>query len=121
MKAVGPAEQLRAAKLFVAAIDAFGLGVLALGLIVRIATYLQRRSLWYDEAMLSLNILGRSIWRLTDPLAYNQAAPIGFLWSTRLVTGIVGPSELALRATAVGPPFRTIRKNGGDRTLQPCQ
>ena len=72
-------------------------GVLTLGVAVRTAHYFANRSLWLDEAMLALNIGGRSFAGLLDPLAFNQAAPLGFLWLEKLAVTVLGVGEMALR------------------------
>lgn len=71
--------------------------ILALGLLTRLVRYLADRSIWGDEAMLSLNILGRSYLGLTEPLDMNQGAPLGFLFVQKAVSDLLGPSTLALR------------------------
>ena len=68
-----------------------------LGLALRLVQYAANRSLWFDEAMLALNILQRSAARLTATLDFNQVAPIGFLQTEKLATHVFGASELALR------------------------
>lgn len=72
--------------------------VFAVGTGLRLAQYLTNRSLWYDEALLALNILGRPVSGLFRSLDYHQGAPIGFLLLEKLVTSIAGNGELALRA-----------------------
>jgi hypothetical protein len=72
-------------------------GVLTLGVAVRTAHYFANRSLWLDEAMLALNIGERSFAGLLDPLAFNQAAPLGFLWLEKLAVSVLGVGEMALR------------------------
>lgn len=72
--------------------------VLVLGAALRIYHYAINRSLWLDEAMLALNVVQRSASHLFDPLAYNQGAPLGFLFGEKLVTTLFGPGERALRA-----------------------
>jgi hypothetical protein len=72
-------------------------GVLTLGVAVRTAHYFANRSLWLDEAMLGLNIGERSFAALLQPLAFNQAAPLGFLWLEKLAVTALGVSEMALR------------------------
>ncbi len=69
----------------------------ALGVALRIRALLAGRSLWLDEAMLALNICGRSFAGLLAPLDYHQGAPIGFLMLERLAVVVLGPTELALR------------------------
>jgi len=55
------------------------------------------RPVWYDEAMLALNIIHRSAAGLWTPLDYQQAAPIGFLMIEKLSVRMFGDSEYALR------------------------
>lgn len=69
----------------------------AFGCALRITQYVSNRSLWVDEASLALNILGRSFGRLLAPLAFNQAAPPGFLLAEKASTELLGSSEYALR------------------------
>lgn len=71
--------------------------VIALGIVVRLHHYLVDRSLWLDEAMISLNIDLRSFAELAGSLDFNQAAPLGFLWLEKLAVSVLGTSELALR------------------------
>jgi len=59
--------------------------------------YFFNRSLWLDEAMLSVNIVQRDFAGLSHPLDYAQVAPILFLWIEKLFTTIFGNSEMALR------------------------
>jgi hypothetical protein len=67
------------------------------GLGIRVIEFLRCRSLWLDEASVSLNIVNRSYWGLLQPLDYHQGAPIGFLWAARFLVKLFGASELALR------------------------
>lgn len=69
----------------------------AAGILFRLLQYLDHLSLWYDEAALALNILNRSFEGLLQPLAYNQAAPVGFLTAEKAVTHLLGTGEYALR------------------------
>ena len=73
------------------------LGIIGLGIVLRIAQYSTNRSLAMDEALISLNIVNRSFVELTQPLSYNQGAPIGFLFSQKLAIQILGNNEYALR------------------------
>lgn len=74
---------------------------IALGILLRIIPYLRNRSLWYDEALLALNILHRPIEGLFQPLCYHQAAPVGFLLVEKLSSIVFGRSELSLRLAAL--------------------
>ena len=71
--------------------------LVGLGVLLRIAQYLANRSLWVDEAWLSLNLIERPLTALTKPLDFQQAAPAGFLLIEGLVTKAFGYSEYALR------------------------
>ncbi|WP_422924056.1 glycosyltransferase family 39 protein [Singulisphaera sp. PoT] len=68
-----------------------------IGVLLRGRALFANRSLWLDEAMVSLNICGRSFAGLMRPLDYDQGAPIGFLWVEKLSVLALGPNELALR------------------------
>ena len=73
------------------------LAAVALGCLLRIVQYLLNRSLWMDEAYLSLNILHRSFAGLCRSLDYHQGAPIGFLLLEKSAVRWLGGSEYALR------------------------
>jgi hypothetical protein len=64
---------------------------------LRVAALLSDRCLWIDEAMLALNLVGRSPGQLLGPLDYNQGAPLGFLLAAKLAILCFGESEWALR------------------------
>ncbi|MBL0170999.1 MAG: glycosyltransferase family 39 protein [Gemmatimonadaceae bacterium] len=71
--------------------------VLGVGVVFRLISFLDRRSLWYDEAMLSVNVLTRSWSGLLQPLDYEQAAPVPFLWAQKVLVQIAGVNEYSLR------------------------
>ncbi len=71
------------------------------GGILVILNFLNFRSLWLDEAALSLNILEKSIIELTKPLDYNQVAPIGFLIIEKLFNSFLGNFDWSLRVFPV--------------------
>lgn len=71
--------------------------LLVVGIILRIWQYAANRSLWLDEAVLALNIIHRSFAGLTQPLDYNQAAPLLFLFVQKSIIIVLGNSEFALR------------------------
>lgn len=77
--------------------DLLLLGVVAAGIAIRLAQFLQRRSLYIDEAMVVLSVASRSFAGLVQPLDYDQMAPVPFLWALRLATAIAGVSEQSLR------------------------
>jgi hypothetical protein len=67
------------------------------GAVLRLVQFFSCRSLWYDEALLALNVLHRSFKGLFQPLDYHQGAPVGFLLLEMLSTQLAGKGELALR------------------------
>ncbi|HEX5386789.1 MAG TPA: glycosyltransferase family 39 protein [Gemmatimonadales bacterium] len=71
--------------------------VIAFGVALRVGYFVQRPSLWGDEAMLALNIGGRSFGRLLSPLDYAQIASFPFLWLERAAFLTLGANEYALR------------------------
>jgi len=73
------------------------LAAVALGCLLRLVQYLLDRSLWMDEAYLSLNILHRSFRGLCVALDYHQGAPIGFLLLEKSAVRLWGSSEYVLR------------------------
>lgn len=73
------------------------IALLAIGVLLRLHLYVDRRSLWLDEIWVALNIVERSFLGLLRPLDYAQSAPVGFLWLERLAVVIGGVNELALR------------------------
>lgn len=79
-----------AAAVIVIALVALGIGLRAIPLV-------QNRNLWIDEAMLALNLVGRSPAQLLQPLDWNQGAPAGFLLLAKLAIEAVGPGEVGLR------------------------
>jgi len=74
------------------------LAFVGLGLLLRAIQYFADRSQWTDETMLSTNIVDRSLHQLmTGPLTLGQSAPLGFLAVEKLLTLLMGPSDMALR------------------------
>jgi tetratricopeptide (TPR) repeat protein len=67
------------------------------GVALRAAEYLDGRSLWLDEAFLSLNVIGRSLAGLFGTLDYQQGAPVGFLLLQKCAVSLFGTGEYALR------------------------
>lgn len=77
--------------------DWIGSVLVLAGFILRTRQYLANRSLWLDEAMISVNIIDRSFIELMHWLDYDQQAPIGFLWLQKVVVSVLGDNELVLR------------------------
>jgi hypothetical protein len=71
--------------------------IIGCGIVLAVYQYVYNRSLWHDEAVLSLNIINRDFHGLTKPLDFAQVAPIGFLWVTKIFVLIFGDNEYALR------------------------
>lgn len=72
---------------------------LTFGIVASMAAWnlVTMRSLWLDEAMLSINFLQRPLFGLLKPLDYHQAAPIGFLMLEKLSGMLGGYSNFSLR------------------------
>ena len=52
------------------------------------------RSLWLDEAMLAISMNKRSLLTLfSQPLEWNQSAPVGYLFVVKLIIELLGNSE----------------------------
>ncbi len=71
--------------------------ILILGVILTVIQYADNRSLWLDEAMLSLNIINKDFSELLNPLDYGQVAPILFLQIENIFYTIIPNSEYGLR------------------------
>lgn len=72
--------------------------LLALGVGVRLFHFLDNRSFFIDEIYLNVNTIKLGFWELaTKPFEYEQKAPIGYLWATRLCVLLLGKKEMALR------------------------
>jgi len=71
--------------------------LVCLGILILLSEYARNRSLWLDEALLSLNILERSFSGLLSPLSYPQWAPVGYLLVEKFLVVLLGGSEYVLR------------------------
>ncbi len=71
--------------------------IITTGILISIFQYLFNRSLWLDEAYLSLNIILKSQFELLKPLDYQQMAPILFLQIEKLLSELIPYSEYGLR------------------------
>jgi hypothetical protein len=67
------------------------------GIALRILHFVFNRGLWGDESMLVVNFIDRDLSGLTRTLHYFQQAPIGVLWTQKLVVSLLGISEMSLR------------------------
>ena len=73
------------------------LGMLALGVVWRVARFAARQPLWGDEAFIAVNLLVRDAAGMLRTLEYYQIVPLGFLWAQLAVVGVLGGSEWAVR------------------------
>lgn len=74
-----------------------GWALIAVGVILRMREYLVDRSFWHDEANLALNLVNRNFAGLTQPLDYDQGAPVGFLFIEKLLMIVLGNKDYLLR------------------------
>jgi len=90
------ADASRAERGFLSARAAIiALAILGIGL--RLLSLLSDRCLWIDEAMLALNLVGRTPRQLLEPLDWNQGAPAGFLLLSKSAIELFGVAEWSLR------------------------
>lgn len=76
--------------------------LLGIGIFLRIFHYVDNRSFWIDEIYLNTSIIKMSFWELaTQPLYYEQKAPLGYLWLVRLSVALFGKGEMALRLVSL--------------------
>ncbi len=73
------------------------LSMIISGLLLAICQLFFNRSLWLDEAMLTMNLISKSFTELLSPLDRNQVAPIAFLYIEKLMITLFGDSEFVLR------------------------
>lgn len=72
--------------------------ILLSGILLRVFHYFDNRSLWEDEVFLASSLIHMDFVQLaTLPLEYQQRAPIGFLWMSRLGVVLFDKKELSLR------------------------
>ncbi len=71
---------------------------ISIGIFFRLAQFFSDRSLWFDEVLISLNIINKPFIELLEPLDYYQGAPAGFLFVEKILVNIFGNSEYTLRA-----------------------
>lgn len=76
--------------------------LLLLGLQIRVFQWYGDRSLWLDEALIARSLVSRGYVELVaEPLQGDQAAPVLWLWATRLSIDLFGPGERPLRLVAL--------------------
>jgi hypothetical protein len=70
-----------------------------IGILIRLRLFIFNRSLWLDEASLSVNIVENNWLALLDYSKYwnLQVAPLGFIYICKIFVAIFGVNEYALR------------------------
>lgn len=72
--------------------------LLAVGVALRVWQYLADMSMWFDEFSIARNVGERSFVQLvTQPLSYQQTAPLGFLAAVDIAKHLFGTSDMSLR------------------------
>jgi len=72
--------------------------LVVVGAALRIFQYASDTSFWFDELSLVRNLVHRSAAQLaTEPLRYDQVAPVGFLVAEKGISRVLGESDLAFR------------------------
>lgn len=71
--------------------------VVGLGVVLRIAAYVQNRPFWMDEISLWGNVADTPPFDFSLPLAGHQLAPHGFLITARAMVSLLGTSRLVVR------------------------
>jgi Dolichyl-phosphate-mannose-protein mannosyltransferase len=74
---------------------------IVVGTALRVAEAAQGHSLGFDDSMLAINIVSRSAAELARPLAFQQSAPILFLWLERLLVDLAGAHSIVLSLVPV--------------------
>lgn len=73
------------------------LGLIALGVLWRVARFASCPPLWGDEAFIAVNLLARDYAGMLRTLEYYQIVPLGFLWAELAIVRVLGGSEWAVR------------------------
>jgi predicted membrane-bound mannosyltransferase len=79
------------------ALKKVALGMIVIGVILRLFQYSLNRSLWLDESFIALEVVNKSFLELLGPLNYYQVAPIGFLFTEKAFLLLLGNNEYILR------------------------
>lgn len=81
---------------------ALTIGLLLLGVLLRLFHYLDNRSFWIDELYLNSSIIKMSMGQLlTQPMDYEQKAPLGYLVLVKSAVSLFGSGERALRLVSL--------------------
>ncbi len=84
------------------------LGFIILGAVLRLVRCLLNYPMWCDETMLAANLLDRPWTALSQPLAYRQVCPLGFLALEWIALQFIGFSELSLRLIPVACAIASV-------------
>ena len=72
--------------------------LVVIGVGLRLWQYLADTSMWFDEFSIARNITERSLGQLlTQPLGFEQTAPLGFLAILKISSALFGTSDMSLR------------------------
>lgn len=84
------------------------LGVVALGVFLRIWYYAVGFSFFFNECALVVNLQGRTYAALSQTLDYDQAGPLGFLYLMKALTESLGSNEYMFRLLPLMAGLATI-------------
>jgi predicted membrane-bound mannosyltransferase len=82
--------------------------LISAGVGIRLLQFFYNRSIWYDEAKVTLHILMRSFTELHLPMPTATSAPFLFLYLIKFNTAIFGYNEYALRLLPLSCGVLTI-------------
>ena len=83
--------------------------IVAAGSTLRLQQFIFNRSFWHDETLLATAFVDRGFAQLVfEPLANNQAAPVGYLVLVKLVTVLLGTHEWTLRLVSLLSGLATL-------------
>ena len=68
-----------------------------IGCAITIGQFFFNRGFWFDEVLLGLNLVNLNFSGLLEPLRFNQAAPIGYLFIQKIIIHVFGTSEYSFR------------------------
>jgi len=77
------------------------LAVVLVGVTLRFDLWQRNPSYWVDESRLALNVVYRSPLELSQPLDFNQGAPVGYLWLCKAAIQCFGPAEWVPRGVSL--------------------
>jgi hypothetical protein len=83
--------------------------IIATGALFRLQQFVLNRSFWHDETLLATAFIDRGFAQLVlEPLANNQAAPVGYLVLVKLITVLLGTHEWTLRLVSLLSGLATL-------------